>query len=219
VRTGHVANASMVVVAAVVAVVSSVLTVLLLRRWPGAALRGRQRDAGASDAERHDVTQDPPEERRQSLLEEYKEVGEYHRAEGNVFWQRHGQYLAVNTGLLAALALAKPEGAGSATLVAGVIPPTLFVKGVCIIGLVASFAWLITTATGGWTALMWADMMRRIECEANLPTKFMHAAVPRHSRWLLLLRFMTSIRVWSHALPIGYGFLWGYGLWWIFHDC
>jgi len=167
----------------------------------------------------HSGTPDPAEDagdRRKLLLEEYRMIGEYHRAEGTVFWQRHGQYLAVNTGLLAALALAKVEGIEAGSLVVGLVPPLLFVKGVCAIGLVASFAWIVTTAVGGWTALMYANLVRRVESELRMPVQIMHTIVPGH-RLRLVLRYVFSIRVWSHALPAGYVLLWGYGLWWAFY--
>jgi hypothetical protein len=159
---------------------------------------------------------DAPREitRKEMLLEEYKMIQEFDRDETHVHWQRHNVYLVVNTGLVAALALAAARERSDATLVAGAIPVLTFLKSVCIAGVCISVAWLVTNFTGAMWCLVFGGLMREIEDNLDTPTKFMHRVIPpRWSRpWFL--RVAVSVRLWSSLLPLAFLFLWGYCLWW-----
>jgi hypothetical protein len=153
----------------------------------------------------------PEDRRRELLLEEYRLVGELVRYEGNVFWQRHNLYLAVNAAILASLALAKwPEGD------VGAIDAAMLLRCLSVAGCLVALAWLVTTWGGRRWCRTWDGLMKHLERDETLalPTRVFTVAVPDTKGWSWCMQRLYSVRAWSLFLPFTFSFLWVYVLSW-----
>jgi hypothetical protein len=150
------------------------------------------------------------------LFEEYRLLAEIGRTEGDRFWQRHSVYLVVTTGLIAALALAKPTANGNASnsLVAGALPAILFLQGVSSAGMLVSVAWLMTAISGHLWCSQWDKTMQEIENRLDMPTKIMLAAIPPLWSFMGMVRRTFTVRGWSFVMPLAFLLLWTYAFWW-----
>jgi len=153
----------------------------------------------------------PEDRKRELLLEEYRLVGELVRYEGNVFWQRHNLYLAVNAAILASLALAKWQKGDVV-----VIDPALLLQCLSVAGCLVAVAWVFTTWGGHRWCRAWDGLMKHIERDETLalPTQIFTVALPDMKGWSWCMQRLYSVRAWSLFLPITFFFLWVYILSW-----
>jgi len=142
------------------------------------------------------------------LFEEYSLIGEYHRQEDSIFWQRQTVYLAVNSALLAALALTSSADGNAIPRLIALVPTKTFLASAYSFGALVSLAWLVTTSTAGFRVLAMARIMAEIEDGAHLRTRLMNRLYFDGSRWRMLWRWVTSIRVWSLLIAAGFLGLW-----------
>jgi hypothetical protein len=146
-------------------------------------------------------------------LEEYKLLAELQRYEGNLFWQRHRVYLAVNVALVSAFALGGGKDVGP---LRDIMPPLL--KAVTLAGALVSLAWFWTTVGGNRWCNAWDRVMQKSEDDRrlSLPTRIMNSVSPGlsgttwpgfgHPGWWRNLLF--SVKAWSFLPPVVFFVLW-----------